>query len=335
MKVEDLYTDLFGLKIFRVGNAAGTVRNSKEVEELVICESVGLIVVGSYTKEFRPGNPGQVFYTDPLDRFSVNANGLPNPGVDKCRKFLPEMVKIAHNAQLNPKLLIVSVVGFSPQEYADLAQLAFDSGADGVKLNLGCPNVWQDGQQKRIPCFDIGLIYEILDTVERVVGPEANILVKLSPCCDDEQMEIMNEVLKNQDLVNEIRMPSLLSYQLEEMAKFLASFTSVKAVVSINTLPNVCALDENGRSRITFGEGLGGLGGSIVKKIGLNQVARLRKLLPERIKIIGCGGISTGQNVIDYWDAGAALVEVGTAYLEKGVKAFDDIMWQLADLIDE
>jgi len=331
MKEDDLYIDLFGLRIFRIGNAAGTVRKIEELEELAVCEFVGPILVGSYTKEARPGNPGQVYWAGP--DYSINVNGLPNGGAEWCKKFLPEMIKVAREPLYHP--VIVSVAGFNPQEYAELAVLALESSAFGVELNLSCPNIYSaDGQQKQIPCFHPDLTDKILTTVEKAVGSEAIVWVKISPCCDLQQEELLTKALADKDLTKEIVITSGLVYSLKEMAQVLLTYKIVKAVVCVNTWPNVLAVDRGGNPRLTFGQGVGGLGGPILKVIGLNQVARLRDLLSERIKVVGCGGIGTGQDILDYWDAGAALVQVGTGFLEKGVKIFDDIMWQLADMIE-
>jgi dihydroorotate dehydrogenase (fumarate) len=336
MKEEDLYLDFWGVKVIKVMNAAGTIRGPEELQELTICESVGPIVVGSYTKEPRTGNPGQVYWPDPLGRYSVNVNGLPNLGADWCKKSLPGMVKIAREPIYHP--LIVSVAGFNPQEYAELADLALGAGAFGVELNLSCPNVYSaDGQQKKIPCFYPNLTNEILTAVEKTIGRDAIVWVKISPCCDLQQKALLMKALSDNNLVGEIYFESVIYYSLEGMAEVLLDHKVVKAVVCVNTWPNILAVDETGKSRLTFAGGVGGLGGFVLKEIGLNQTRRLSQIFKDRIHkvdIIGCGGISNGQDVVDYLKAGAMAVQVATAFLEKGVRVFDDITWQLADLID-
>lgn len=83
-------------------------------------------------------------------RFSLNSLGLPNPGGRYYEKYLPEMAKVVHDVN---KHLFVSVAGFTPDEYSVLAKIAEAGGADLIELNLGCPNVWAGGKQKRVACL--------------------------------------------------------------------------------------------------------------------------------------------------------------------------------------
>ena len=69
------------------------------------------------------------------------------------------MVKIAHDAG---KTLRVSIAGFKPEEYGKLARVILESEADEIEINLGCPNVWNNGEQKPIASFSRELREEIL-----------------------------------------------------------------------------------------------------------------------------------------------------------------------------
>ncbi|MDO8689551.1 MAG: hypothetical protein Q7R39_06000, partial [Dehalococcoidia bacterium] len=258
--------------------------------------------------------------------FSLNSLGMPNPGAAYYEKHLPAMAALAHDAD---KPLLVSVAGFTPHEYGELAAVAFDGGADAVELNLGCPNVWQVEQQKPIfdfdpstsgvtypagatterqkpiACFDPPLVAEILRCVESRVGSEARVAVKISPFSDP--------------------------FALGEVAGVIAHYEWVKAVTTTNTFPNAFAYDDAGQPMISPGGGLAGLGGPALKPIGLGQVRQLRSLLPERIQIIGVGGVSHGRDVREYLRAGAAAVQIATAYLERYERVFSTL---LAELIE-
>jgi dihydroorotate dehydrogenase (fumarate) len=280
-----------------VMNAAGSCRTIEEVK-ILARSCISLIIVGSFTIEEREGNQGENFWVggiddeDTKDIFSQNSRGLPNLGIEYCKKIIPEMAEIAHKAG---KLLVISIAGFSPQEYATLAKLAFELGADIVELNLSCPNVWKQGVQERIACFDPNLVREILKSVQEAVGLEAKVFVKLSPILD--------------------------SYLLKEVADIISQFGIVKAVVSINTVPNTLLYDKEGRSRITVG--LAGLGGPAVKPIALGQVEQLRSLLPESIAVVGVGGILVSQDIKDMQRAGAPICQVCTLLLKGETKPED------------
>jgi len=58
----------------------------------------------------------------------------------------------------------------------------------------------------------------------------------------------------------------------------------------------------------------GGLSGAPLKPISLATLSTMRKYLPSSIPIIGCGGIQTGQDAIDYARAGASLVQMYTGF---------------------
>ena len=60
-----------------------------------------------------------------------------------------------------------------------------------------------------------------------------------------------------------------------------------------------------------LGNVMGGLSGPAIKPIVLRQVLSMRQ--GGRIPVIGCGGISTAEDAVEYMLAGATAVQVGTA----------------------
>lgn len=284
-------------------NGAGTCKlleGPESVRELAR-SATSAIMVGSITLESREGNSGEVYWS--CNSYSLNSMGLPNPGADYYQKHLPEMVDVAHRVD---KPLFVSVAGFSPSEYADLAELAFRGGADLVELNLSCPSVWENGLQKPITCSGLQLTKEILDQVNERVGSEARIAVKLSPSDP---------------------------FALSKVAQLIGESKMVKVVTAVNTFPNAFSFDEKGKSRITFGEGLAGLGGKAIKPIGIGQVKQLKKILPKNIDIIGVGGISEGKDIVDYQRAGASAVQIATILLNKGARVFSTLLDEFLGVI--
>ncbi len=150
--------------------------------------------------------------------------------------------------------------------------------------------------------------HEILEAVEREVGVDANILVKLSPFSN----------------------PADLS----EVASVLGESKLVKAVVTCNTFPNAFAIDGDGDPWISPGGGLAGMAGPALKPIGMGQVKQFRAQLPERIQIVGVGGIRSGQDVLDYLRAGADAVAIATSLVEEGPAVFSRILSEYVDLVE-
>ncbi|MCH7883111.1 dihydroorotate dehydrogenase, partial [Patescibacteria group bacterium] len=224
----ELQTNLAGISLEHpLMNAAGTCKllEGKDGVEKLARSATSAIMIGSIPLEFREGNSGNVYWAD--GRFSLNSLGIPNPGAKYYKKALPEMVRVAHG---QGKKLFVSAAGFSPSEYAQLAVVAFEGGADLVELNFGCPNLWKDDQQKRIACFDPDLSGEILYFTEKEVGQEAKISVKISPFSDP--------------------------FALGEIANVIKQSKMVKAVTAINTFPNAFGYDGKGNPCITPAGGL-------------------------------------------------------------------------------
>lgn len=278
-----------------------TLDGEHGVQELAR-SAVAAIMVGSITVAARSGNEGDVYYYDEGMRFSLNALGLPNPGANYYRQHLPEMVAVAHGSS---KPLIVSVAGFTPDEYRLLTEVAFEGGADAVEINFGCPNVWDGGKQKGIGSFDPDLIGRVLNRINNQMGIEARILVKLSPFTD----------------------PGALV----KIAQLIGSYSVVKGVTTMNTMPNAFAFAGEDHTRSVIGVGYGGMAGPAIHAFAVGQVRQLRAVLPEQVQIIGVGGVEDGKSVMDFLAVGATAVQVGTAFLQQGPRIFNQILYDLVD----
>ncbi|HEY6292399.1 MAG TPA: dihydroorotate dehydrogenase [Terriglobia bacterium] len=267
--------------LFNGGGCCKTVADVRELARSL----AGAVLLGSITKEPRLGNAGDVWWVG--DVAALNSLGMPNGGAAYLKQHLREMVAIAHGAG---KALVVNVAGFQAQEYAELTALALEQGADAVEENLGCPNIVEDGGRKPIFSFDLAAIDEIVSLIEREVGTSAPIWIKVSPHSD----------------------PDLL----RRSAAVIARREVVKAVTAINTFPNAYGLDDSGKAVISCG--LAGLSGRALKHIGLGQVRQWRESLPDRIRLIAAGGISSGADIRDYSRAGAGAFQMTTELLKRG-----------------
>lgn len=147
-------------------------KSVEEVETLAASASAG-IMVGAITKEAREGNPGDTSFFD-IPHLSSNSLGMPNRGLAYYRdeEALHRMVEIAHKAG---KPIFVNVAGSNEEEFVELAIFVEEAGADGVQLNLSCPNV----KGKSVICYD----FDATDRITRKVIAAVGILVdaKLAP----------------------------------------------------------------------------------------------------------------------------------------------------------
>ena len=104
----------------------------------------------------------------------INAMGLPNPGID----VYSEEIRFSKTVLRVP--LIVSVFGYTAEDYASVAQKAVAAGADAVELNVSCPHVKQTGAE-------IGQSPKLLSEVvlKTKTAIDKPLIVKLSPNVTD------------------------------------------------------------------------------------------------------------------------------------------------------
>ena len=78
-------------------------------------------------------------------------------------------------------------------------------------------------------------------------------------------------------------------------------------------------LDDDLKTRIDPNDGIGGISGPIVKPFALANVKTFAQLFKQNnldIKIIGCGGIQTMQDVREFLVCGATLIQIGFAFVQ-------------------
>jgi dihydroorotate dehydrogenase (fumarate) len=276
----------------------GAYIRSKTLEDvkMLAASDCGAIVVGSISVKPRRANPGQNYWYHKERFFSLNSYGLPNGGIPYFKNYLPRMVETAHAAG---KPLIANLIGFSSEEFGILVDLAEKSGADMAELNFGCPNVWDGGSQKRIISYHASLVKPVLAHIAKQ-SPKIKICVKISPLPPD---------------------------ILQEVAQAMADSNVVHAVTATNSYPN-SYVTAGARSEDSSSEVLAGLAGRALKPISVGVVKQLREVLPRHIDIIGCGGISSANDVKDYLAAGAKAVQIATALKEEGPSTFEKVLFQ-------
>jgi len=280
LKNASLTVSLAGLRLTNPTMlASGILGYSVETFESIAKGGAGAVVTKSVGLKPREGyaNPTVVQVSSGL----INAMGLPNPGI---QEFAQEIRK-AKAALRVP--LIVSVYGFSPDEYATVARGAVAAGADAIELNVSCPHVKETGSE-------IGQSSQILIQVVRKVKDTINkpVFVKLSPNVTS----------------------------IEEIAEAAAN-AGADALTIMNTV-KALAIDAETMMPILANK-TGGLSGPAVKPIALRHVYSVYERV--RVPIIGCGGISNWQDAIEFLLAGASAVQIGTAISTIGPAVFEKV----------
>lgn len=169
--------------------------------------------------------------------------------------------------------IFASIYGYEVDEYIEIVGI-LENSVNGFEINLSCPHVESLG-------FEIGsdpkLSYKIIKTLKKET--DKPLLPKIS---------VMH------DYIN-------LAKELER--------AGADAIVISNTIPGM-KIDILSQRPILKNIS-GGVSGFAIKPIVLKSVFDLYKILD--IPIIGCGGISTFEDVLEYILAGATAVQIGSS----------------------
>lgn len=132
-----------------------------------------------------------------------------------------------------------------------------------------------------------------------------------------------------------VKLPPYLEIDHFKIVSNILKKYPIDFITTINSIGNGLVIDsEKEEAVIKPKEGLGGLGGSIIKPTGLSNVFNFAKhLLNSDIKIIGVGGIENGTDIFEYFLAGASAVQVGTHFYKKGIMCFSDLKKDLEKIM--
>jgi dihydroorotate dehydrogenase (NAD+) catalytic subunit len=172
--------------------------------------------------------------------------------------------------------VIVSILGGSAEEYgACAARLEGVPGIAGLELNISSPNAQKGGME-----FGQDARAAASVTAACVRATTLPVIVKLTPNVTD----------------------------IGEIARATVG-AGAAALCVINTL-QAMAIDARSR-RPTIARGFAGLSGPAIKPVALRMVWQVTSAVD--VPVIGCGGIMTGDDAIEFMLAGASAVQVGTA----------------------
>jgi dihydroorotate dehydrogenase (NAD+) catalytic subunit len=172
--------------------------------------------------------------------------------------------------------VIVNVAGESIDDYVEVARrIDGVPGVAGIELNISCPNVGKGGLQFAI---DRDAAKAVTAAVRRAT--DLPLLVKLSPNVADVRP---------------------IARAIEE--------AGADAICAINTLSGLAVSPD--RSRAFLGNTYGGLSGPAIKPVALRIVYEVAQVVS--IPIIGIGGVTSLDDVLDFLACGAVAVQVGTA----------------------
>jgi len=193
--------------------------------------------------------------------------------------------------------IVGSVYGFSFQEYVEVAKAMESFGAQAIELNLSYPNV---GKAGAFYGYSEDLASEVVEEVNAEV--EVPIIAKLTAGAGD--------------IV-------AIARACEE--------AGADAITAIGALRAMKIDIETGKP--ILGNRVGGLSGSCIKPMAVRCVYEVSREV--EVPVIGCGGVTTGEDAVEYFMAGASAVQIGTGVLQRGITIFKKASLEIEEFLGE
>jgi dihydroorotate dehydrogenase (NAD+) catalytic subunit len=210
--------------------------------------------------------------------------------------------------------LIASISANTPDQFAEVCATVSVPGVSAIEVNISCPNIEDDGRAFAMR-----------------PEPTLDVMRKLRNASD---LPLWAKLTPN-------------SGEIQEVAQ-AAEAGGADAIVVANT---ILAMSVDIRTRKpTLGKIMGGLSGPAVKPIILRMAYQCARSVS--IPVIGCGGIMSAEDAIEYMLVGCKAVQVGTATFinptamlsvidgleqwcrEQGVQSISEIVGQLGEAGD-
>lgn len=229
------------------------------------------------------------------DNGFINSVGLRNPGIDKG------LAEISDYRKANPgERVIVSLFATKIADFKSLVEKAAAIKPELIELNLSCPNV--DTEFGKPLGMEKGAAGEIVKEVRGLAG-KIPLLAKLSP-----------------NVAN-----------IADIARACEE-AGADGIVAINTVGPGMIIDIN-KKKPVLGALKGGVSGPGILPVTTRCIYEIYESV--KIPIIGMGGISKWQDVVEVILAGASLVGVGSVCYIKGTKVYNELKNGLAGYMDK
>ena len=183
--------------------------------------------------------------------------------------------------------IIVSLVGSIPKDFEFMIKQFEDISILAYELNLSCPHVAKVGLE---------------------VGDDPDLVKK-----------IVKTVKSKTDVPVIAKVGLGTTNYLDTVGA--ACKAGIDAITAINTL-RAMAIDVE-TERPILSNKIGGLSGTPIKPVAVRCVYEISSQYD--IPIIGCGGISSWDDAVEFILAGASAVQIGSAVGDNWISVFDDI----------
>lgn len=272
-----------------IGVAAGIDKNGQCIDSL-FNYGFSWVEIGSVTPLPQPGNPKPRVFRLPKDQAIINRYGFNSDG---HAAVLARLRIREEQGPRSPDKRVLAVnlgknkTGEEVNDYVRGVR-SFGDHADVLVVNISSPNT--PGLR------DLQAEGKLLNLLTTLVGERDKLkasslppmVVKIAPDLDDVQVKAIAEAVVK---------------------------SKIDGVIVGNT---TVSRDPSLKSGPALTSQTGGLSGRPVKEKELKVLKTLRESVGPDLTIIGCGGIFTGQDAIEYKKAGANMVQTCTGFVYKG-----------------
>ena len=297
---EDRNNPLFKTTLFNkelenpIGIAAGFDKNA-EVYNSLFKLGFGFVEVGTITPLKQYGNPKPRVFRLVEDEALINRLGFNNVGAKNV------INRIKRNSPIG--LLGVNIGPNKDTEdrikdYIECLNI-FHKVADYITINISSPNT-----EDLRSFHEHTKLQELLKTIDeekKRLNSRIPITVKVSPDVSDEEIEKISDVVLNNNID--------------------AVLVSNTSDATRNDLKNI------------QGHQKGGLSGKPIELKSTRLIGRFYKILKGKIKIIGIGGVDSGQGAYEKFLAGANYVQLYTGMVFRGPNIVNLIKKELKELL--
>ena len=292
-----IQTEIFGKTIPNpIGIAAGFDKDA-EVYNPLFKLGFGFVEVGTVTPIYQYGNHKPRIFRLEEDMALINRLGFNNSGSEKVRS------RIMSNS---PKGLFGINIGPNKDTNNRLEDYLiclrkFYNLADYLTINISSPNT------ENLRSFhnrdELNELLSLIEKEKKILKTKVPIIVKISPDIKDENINMISDLLLKHD---------------------------VKAIIISNTT------DKNRENLLNINKlEKGGLSGKPLEKRSNELINKFYKILKNKIKIIGVGGVDSGQSAYQKIINGASLVQLYTGMIYQGPNIASKISEELINILDK
>ena len=277
-----------------IGVAAGFDKNA-EVYNPLFNLGFGFVEVGTITPKPQFGNPKPRVFRLEEDEALINRLGFNNSGSEQISQTIKENNKKGFlGINIGPNKDSTNRI----DDYL-ICFRKFYNLADYITINISSPNT--ENLRDFHKQDELNSLIDKLKNEKKELNSNIPLAIKVSPDLNDDQINEVSKIIMEQ-----------------EIGIIIVSNTTDK---NRENLKNINKLEK------------GGLSGKPIEKISNEAISKFYKILKDKTKIIGVGGVSNGQDAFEKIISGATLVQLYTGMVYRGPRIASKISKELIDLL--